>query len=281
MSRIAKIFPPSRWRLRFRDKLAICFGGIVLLSTLLAIALSYFNNLERLIHQFGRSLIVLANTASENIDPDKFQSLKTPEQMSGPAYKSLLARLQAVKLAADRSDVPLRYLYAMEPTDKPGEWRYVLDTQSPTLAGGTTNPDFSPLGFTEKMDSEDVIVRAYKSGEPMADRDVKDYPIWGPLLSVAVPIWDRNGRIIGSLGADAPALAVTALRRQMLQTALICLGAGLIVVLVGSRLVSVQVTRPIDALVKATHKIAEGDLDYTVQIASRDELAILAMPSTR
>ncbi len=266
---------PSQWRLRFRDKLTLFFGSIVLISTLLAIALSYTNSLQRLIHQFGQSLIVLANTGEANIDPDLFQSLQTPKQMTGKDYGTLRAQLLAVRAVAEKSHIPLRFLYTMAPTEKPGTWEYIVDSQSETLPNGSDNPDFSKLGDREIIEPKDVIIRCYQTGEPQSDTDVKDYPMWGPLLSVAVPIKNRRGQVIGILGADAPARAVSALRRQLWQTALICMGSGLLVVLAGSRIVALQVTRPIDALVAATHKVAEGDLQYTLPVTSRDELGQL------
>ena len=251
---------PLRGGLRFRDKLVLWFGGIVLASTLLAISLSYYNNLNRLIGQFGQSLIVVANAGADRIDPDLFQSLHDPGQMNGSAYRAVREQLLAARSVAEKSSVPLRFLYTMAPTDRSDTWRYVVDSQPEKLPNGTDNPDFSALGATEQFRTNDVIMQCLQTGRPSADADVKDYPNWGPLLSVAVPIRDRAGRIVGILGADAPALAVTQLRAQLRQTALICLALGMIVVVLGSSLVARQITRPIDTLVAATERVAEGDL---------------------
>jgi adenylate cyclase len=265
----------DRLRLRFRDKLALWFGAVVLVSTLLAIALSYYTNLHRLIDQFGTSLVVIANAGAAHIDPDTFKSLQTAEQMGSRPYADVRAQLLSARTVADKSGVPLRFLYTMAPTDKPETWRYVVDSQLETLADGKENPDFSALGETEDFPPTDVIRECYRTGLPAADRDVREYPHWGPLLSVAVPIRDRTGRIVGVLGADAPATAVSALRNQLKQTAFICLCVGMIVVLTGSSLVAYQVTRPINTLVAATERIATGDLTTEVTIPGHDELSQL------
>jgi adenylate cyclase len=261
--------------MRFRDKLALWFGVVVLISTLLALGLSYKAILGHMIDQFGLSLIVIANSAALDIDAGAFQSLHAPEQMKTQPYYNIRARLLTTRTVAANSHIPLRYLYTMAPTEKAGTWRYVVDSQPETTVLGTKNKDFSALGDTEEVPDTDVIVQCYRTGLPKADADVKDYPIWGPLLSVAVPIKNRDGRVIGVVGADAPATAVTELRRELGLSVIICLAVGLIVVLVGSSLVAFQVTRPIDALVAGTHHVADGDLTCEVHIASRDELGEL------
>jgi len=271
---LSKILLPQL-HLRFRDKLALCFGAIVLASTTLAITLSFYSNLHLVIHEFGESLVVIANTASSEIDPNEFQSLKSPDQMSGAAYAHIRAQLIAARAVAAKSNVPLRYLYTMVPTDKPGVWRYIVDSQPETRPDGRPNDEFSKLGDEEKVKRGDVIIRSFANGVPEADDDVVDYPIWGPLLSVAVPIRDGRGRTIGIVGADAPAPALTELRRQLGRTALICVGVGLLVVVAGSSLVAYQVTRPIDALVHATRRVAEGDLESRTAIAGGDEIGQL------
>lgn len=263
--------------MRFRDKLALFFGSIVLVSTLLAIGMSYNNNVHHLIDQFGQSLIVLSNTAAADIDRNKFQSLLTPDQMPGKDYAAIRAQLVSLRRVAETSNVPLRYLYTMAPTDTPGTWRYIVDSQVEFLPDGTKNPDFSALGSIEKFAADDVILRCYLTGKPQADRDLKSYPMWGELMSVAVPIKDSSGKIIGIVGADAPPRAVKELKNELLQTAFVCVSAGLIVVIVGSALVAVQLTRPIDALVSATRNVADGDLTYEVPVLSSDEVGQLGV----
>jgi adenylate cyclase len=262
-------------RLRFRDKLALWFGGVVLISSLLAIWLSYRANRRYLIDQFGKSLIVIANEGAAHIDPGVFVSLRTTDQMNTDRYRAVRQQLLTARHAADKSGVLLRFLYTMAPTDKPGTWRYVVDSQDETLAGGKKNPDFSALGDTEAFPSSDVIIQCYKTGKPKADPELRAYPMWGRVLSVAVPIMDRNGKIVGIVGADAPVKAVTDLENELKLTAFVCLAIGLIVVLAGSELVAFQVTRPIGALVEATQKVAEGDLTHKVRIKGHDELAQL------
>jgi adenylate cyclase len=261
--------------LRFRDKLALWFSAVILISIILAVWLCYRVILPIAIDQFGQNLKTIASSGAQEIDGDALQALQAPEQMQSQAYRRMKEQLIRLRTAAAASHVPLRYLYTMAPNRKPGEWRYIVDSQPETLPDGKPNPDFSPLGNTEDFSKGDIIVDAYRTGVPTADPNVKDYAEWGALLSAAAPIRDHSGRIVGVVGVDAPAMAVQTLQRHIRNIALLCLVLGLTVALGGSTLVAWQVTRPIGALVAATRAVAGGDLQYRVNLSSRDELGQL------
>jgi len=274
---VPKFLP--RINLHFRDKLALWFGGIVLLSTGVAITLSYVLSVDHLIDQFGRSLIAVANGPTLTIDPDAFKSLHSPEQMNSAAYIEIRDKLRLAKKRAIEANIHLHYLYTMTPTDKPDTWQFVVDEQPQKLPNGKDNPEFSALGDPEKLKPDDVILKCYKTGEPAADKTLMpypDHPEWGELLSVAVPIRDRTGKkIIGIVGADARPNPLEHLQNQTKVTALLCLGISLVVVVIGSAIVAVQVTKPIGALVEGTQAVAKGDLNYEVHIKSLDEMGQL------
>jgi adenylate cyclase len=272
--------PPKFFRLRFRDKLALWFGGVVLISTLIALAITYYETRLQLIDQFGKSLIVIANAAAVRIDPDSFRSIRSKEQIGSAPYRAVREQLLNTRVLAEKkSRIQLRFLYTMapadDPSDKPGTWRYVVDSADPTLANGRANSEFSAPGDTETYPPSDTTNRCLRSGVPEADPDVRKYAHWGSILTVAVPVRDASGKFVGIVGADAPATAVDDLDNRLILTAFICLCVGLIITLVGSELVASRVTRPINTLVAATESIAEGDLTTQVHIPGHDELAQL------
>jgi adenylate cyclase len=267
--------PSWLWRLRFRDKLALWFSIVILISTCLALWFSYVVTVRILIEKFGQNLKTIAASGAQSIDGDAFKTLHDPKQMQSPAYHRIREKLIHLRSAAQSCKVSLRFLYTMAPGDKPGIWRYVVDSQDETLANGEPNKDFSALGDTEDFSKGDIIVDAYRTGIPTADRDVKYYPGWEDLLSAAAPIRDSSNRVVGIVGVDAPAIAIRTLRNNLRTIALLCLGLGLGVAVVGSALVAWQITRPIGALVTATRAVAQGNLLYHVHIASGDELGQL------
>ncbi len=78
--------------------------------------------------------------------------------------------------------------------------------------------------------------------------------------------------IAPALAAEAQVLARVRHHRSVILT---ILGAVLAIVVILSLVCSRQVTRPIQELVAAAHRIADGDLDTPTRVASRDELGEL------
>src|SRR5690349_369703 len=106
--------------LRFRHKLALWFSGVMLLSTFLAVFLSYQMSARILIHEFGNNLQTVATDAASEIDGDAFVHLTRPEQMQSSEYRRILANLMRARDRAAKQDIRPRYLYTMAPTEKPG-----------------------------------------------------------------------------------------------------------------------------------------------------------------
>jgi len=263
--------PPLR--LRVRDRLVIWFGLVTLLSTALALGLGYREAARAAVQEFGGKLAAVAASGALLIDGDEFAALREPAQMSSAPYRRIQAQLRRLRSA--NAGLRFRYLYTMAPGPQPGLWRYLVDSAPRDAA------DFSPLGATEDFSRGDVVVDAYRTGRPAADRHLRDYPEWGPLLSAAAPIRDRAGRVVGILGVDAPASSVAAIRRRLLQAAAICLAVGLLVACLAGIVVAWSLTRPLGALVAGAAAVGRGDLAYRVEIPNRDELGQLAAAFNR
>src|SRR5262245_57188170 len=73
-------------RQRFRDKLALWFSAVMLISIGLTVLLSSRVIETLLIQQFGQNLTTLASSGAQRIDGDVFKTLHDPEQMQSPAY---------------------------------------------------------------------------------------------------------------------------------------------------------------------------------------------------
>lgn len=90
------------------------------------------------------------------------------------------------------------------------------------------------------------------------------------------PIRDRLGRIIGILYVGMQEKPFLEVRTAMMLTFLIVAAIGVIVVLGLTYLITRSMIHPLEEMVQASNRIAAGDLDYTVKIASRDEIGHLA-----
>jgi two-component system NtrC family sensor kinase len=91
------------------------------------------------------------------------------------------------------------------------------------------------------------------------------------------PIRNHSGRVVGALYVailEAPFLAA---RTQVMQTFLVVCLAGLFIVFTLTYLLTRTMIQPLEEMVAATKRIAAGDLDVSVNVASRDEVGELAV----
>ncbi len=90
------------------------------------------------------------------------------------------------------------------------------------------------------------------------------------------PILNHQDRIIGILGVGVPENPFLDVRTSMMLTFLLVAGIGVLVVLGITYFITRSMIHPLEEMVKASNRIAAGDLDHSVRITSRDEIGILA-----
>ena len=96
------------------------------------------------------------------------------------------------------------------------------------------------------------------------------------ILTDSKPIRDNSGKTVGILFVGVPENPFLEVRTSMMLTFLLVAVAGVIVVLGVTYLITRSMIYPLEEMVKASNRIAAGDLDHSVSIASRDEIGILA-----
>ena len=95
-------------------------------------------------------------------------------------------------------------------------------------------------------------------------------------LTACRPIRDHGNRIVGILGLAIPEKPFLAVRTSMMLTFLLVAGTGVLVVLGITYFITRSMILPLEEIVRASNRIAAGDLDQAVSITSRDEIGILA-----
>src|ERR1700676_1712131 len=105
-------------------------------------------------------------------------------------------------------------------------------------------------------------------------------PLTGPTLSVANHI-GANHQLMGVLLVGSSRRPLIELERQVVSTAMLVGGAGILVVVLASLWFAARVTRPVVSLAAAARRVAAGDLGTKVEVESSDELGELAASFNR
>ena len=102
-------------------------------------------------------------------------------------------------------------------------------------------------------------------------------PIAGePYVASITPIRDHAGRVVGALYVGVLTTPFLAARTDVMLTFLIVCLIGLVIVFALTYWLTRTTIHPLEEMVAATKRISAGDLDVTVNVASRDEIGELA-----
>jgi adenylate cyclase len=259
---------PASIRLRripFRTKITVATSLVLLALLTLTSFWLYSLSSENIIKEMGRELISVTSSGAMDIDGDAFAKLTKPEQMNSPAYLRIQTHLRRLKAA--NSHIRLRYVYTMAPTDKPGIWRYVVDSADPA------SEDFSPLGNTEDFNYDPIWKKPLD--HPLAEDKLRYYPGWGYLISASSPIRDKAGKPVGIVSVDASAQTVADALRSFRIRALVCGAVGLLLCLILSYALASHLTRPLPLMIAGTRALADGNFNYRVTLDRNDEMGDL------
>jgi len=90
-----------------------------------------------------------------------------------------------------------------------------------------------------------------------------------------------NQELMGVLLVGSSRRPLIELQRQVVSTAMLVGGAGILVAVLASLWFAARVTRPVVSLAEAARRVAAGDLNAKVEVESRDELGELAASFNR
>jgi two-component system nitrogen regulation sensor histidine kinase NtrY len=92
----------------------------------------------------------------------------------------------------------------------------------------------------------------------------------------AIPLTGANQQLMGVLLVGSSRRPLIELQRQVVSTALLVGGAGILVAVIASLWFAARVTKPVESLAVAARRVALGDLAAKVGVESSDELGELA-----
>ena len=253
----------KKLRFTLKTKIMCSFLTLILFSSLFTgLYASYIseNTIEKAV---GDTAMVIAEPLTGKIDLEKFQSLKTEEDMKSEYYIELRTLLNNI-----RDSTGLKYIYTMRKTDD-GRYIYVVDGEAPG-----DDSDVCLLGQEELPENVGPVMKA--SFEGQAGYELNSTEEWGSLISAYIPFKSQSGQVIGVLGADFDANTVVrqlgSLKRNLFVMIFIICIVGLMVSLV----LGIFLARPIKKLVGQAELVKTGNLAVMIDIAGTDEVGMLA-----
>lgn len=218
---------------------------------------------------FVKQGIPFVRKVAASIDPSAFARVATSLDSSDPYY----IEAQAQMLAEKRS-FGCVFLYTMIRTAD-GRFLYIID--------GSSTPDdtenFSVLGAEEDVSSYgSSFLRLFSDGTEYQSSLVKQEG-WGWLITVAVPIRDSDGSVIGIVACDFDGATlhrqIVSFTLKQLIICVACLGFGAILLFFLSRLIFL----PVREIAKPMKEIASGggNLTREISVKTENEITVLAI----
>src|SRR6266403_3381792 len=157
----------------------------------------------------------------------------------------------------------------------------LLDLNGPAAGADKIAPLVAQVRNT-LQESQGVI---HWTSDPVDAEVFHAIPLTGPTLngvnrSAANQI-GANPQLMGVLLVGSSRRPLIELQRQVVSTAMLVGGAGILVAVLASLWFAARVTRPVVSLAEAARRVAAGDLGAKVEVESSDELGELAAAFNR
>jgi putative nucleotidyltransferase with HDIG domain len=229
----------------------------------------YRFNLVSHFEQLRNSLKAVAQTATLAVDLDTLRKIPlTWEGVRSPAFREVAEKLGKIR----DMNAPIQYVYIMEKTKEPGKLRFLIDINPTGREQQRKRSSARPGDF---YDASRFPEMQEGFTAPTADRKLQTDP-WGVTLSGYAPIRDASGKTVALLGVDILADDIYKMQQEIRRRMLVALCSGVLVCGLLGLLISGSVSNPVRKLVEGTRQLAEDNLDYRVEVRSRDEIGELA-----
>lgn len=178
--------------MKYRTKLYLSFGGLLIASVLLVEGVTYYESKKRFIQMMKMRALGIAATAARKINASEVETVKTQLNDKSPEFISLVHELRAIRDANRNNIFFVQYIYIIAPNPlNPAQIFVVADaTEDAAYAPpGTYYPEAAAIGITEHL-----------NGPFAPDHIVSDR--WGRFLPGYAPILDENGKYVATLGLN-------------------------------------------------------------------------------
>lgn len=239
---------------------------MAVLTGLLIAAFMYAPIKQLFMDLMRTNVLSIAATVSAMLDAEAHSKIQTRADQDMPVYKQLEASLRRARDANRRRDLYVKYIYSMRPyPGDPSTAEFVLDAEEDGV-------NKSNVGDVYKSSNPNYIVRF---NDFQADQDfVRDQ--WGLWLTANAPIRDARNETVGAVGVDVSATEVMQRLKGLFWNGALAVGVSFVVAYLLASLASRKIAQPLVTIRNAVERIAAGDYNQTLKIASKDEFGEVA-----
>jgi class 3 adenylate cyclase len=179
----------------------------------------------------------------------------------------------------NKGDAPLiRFAYLVIPVPQGAHLPAVIDIADSNYEAldKSGDPDSTDIGipFGTLFKMEPVFKESLAGQYPTQGDWVRDK--WGTWLTVAVPIFDKNQRVIAAMAIDYDINDSTNFLNIMRRKAYFFISLSILLSIFFSTFVSRQLSKPIKKLITAAQKIRRHNFNAQVDIHSHDQIGMFA-----
>jgi len=259
--------------MRLRTQLFIILS-LIIITVVGTIGYSVYKTMgAHYLEQMRTAITGYAYSAALLIDGDIHEGFADVDDMASAAFIEMRDKMRSFM----EGDARISEMYTMVKTDRPNIWRFVIDAglveddDGDGIISDLEKP--APLGEAYDVTTYPEMQRAFEG--PIADREISRDK-WGWWLSAYCPIYDSEGEAVAIVGIDIAADTIreemSQIRDMILFSCLLFLALALVV----SSAYAYSLTKPINAMVKASEEIGRGNYDQRISVGKKNEMGFLA-----
>lgn len=253
--------------MKYKTKLYLAFLVTSILSAILGLSTFYIQTRNYLFQELQSKVISIASTTAALMDGDKLKLVQTPQDETLPPYIAVRDYLRKARDANRLPNTYVKFLYTLKPDPKdPKSVIFLVDAEE-------TPKDVSHVGDTNHGAVKDQfpthVEERYSFGQMNSDE-------WGTWLTGYAPVYDSQGKYVGSVGADISATLILQALNHLLYFALPSLIAAVGVAMLIATFLSRRASLALSAITIAAKELGAGNFDYRIDLTTGDEFDTVA-----
>ena len=249
-------------RFSLASKVFLICSSLALIVTIGGSIVLYKEACYSLRQEVRARLMGIASTAALQIDGEHHKQIRTKEDANTPEYKKLKETLIAIRDA----NPDVRFVYTMRKTNDKNTLLIIMDIEE--------DPQYSShIGDEYDITDCPEILNGFNG--PAADRNpVNDK--WGKFISGYAPIRDKNGNVDAIIGIDMALPQLIKEERLIKAAAIKTIVIALLLSILLSWIITKNVLNKVRVFTDAADRVKNGDLDFRLQVKSKDEIGQFA-----